>query len=269
MIALKTHNPNENEIAIKFLEKFYKEFFSSDFSRPHTNSQVSKTKNDYQNDSLMINHFVQPRFIAVEGSIGAGKTSLANLLNKQYNAKLILENHKKNPFLNKFYDDHRTYAFQTQIFFLLDRYQQCLELAQMDLFNSVIIIDYLFQRDRIFANLNLKGHEFQLYEKIFSMLNGRIPKPDLVIFLQANTEVLMKRVQKRDRKYEKNIDMGYLEAVNKAFNHYFFYYSETPLLVINTSEIDFVEKKYDLEQLINKINRHKIGREYYNPLGSG
>ena len=139
----------------------------------------------------------------------------------------------------------------------------------MDLFNSVIIIDYLFQRDRIFANLNLKGHEFQLYLKIFNMLHGKIPKPDLVIFLQASSEVLLKRVQKRGRDYEKNIGLEYLEDVSKAFNHYFFYYSETPLLVINTNAIDFVEKKYDLKQLINKINHHRMGREYYNPLGSG
>ena len=139
----------------------------------------------------------------------------------------------------------------------------------MDLFNSVIIIDYLFQRDRIFANLNLKDQEFQLYEKVFNLLYGKIPKPDLVIFLQANTEVLIKRVQKRGRKYEESIDIDYLEALNRAFNHYFFYYSETPLLVINTNEIDFVEKECDLEKLINKINHHRIGREYYNPLGSG
>ncbi|MEC7641078.1 MAG: deoxynucleoside kinase [Nitrospinota bacterium] len=217
----------------------------------------------------MKNHLDQPRFIAVEGAIGAGKTSLVNLLNEQYHAKLILENGEKNPFLGKFYEDRQTHAFQTQIFFLLDRYQQYLELAQMDLFNSVIIIDYLFQRDRIFANLNLKGHEFQLYEKIFNMLNGKIPKPDLVIFLQARTEILLQRVQKRGREYEQNIDLEYLEAVNKAFNHYFFYYSETPLLIINTNEIDFVEKKCDLDQLINKINHHRMGREYHNPLGSG
>jgi len=216
----------------------------------------------------MKKYFDQPRLIAVEGAIGAGKTSLVKLLNENYSAKLILENDGKNPFLEKFYEDRSTYAFQTQIFFLLDRYYQYLELAQMDLFNSVVIIDYLFQRDRIFANLNLKGHEFQLYEKIFNMLRGKLPRPDLVIFLQAETEVLLRRVKKRGRIYEKAIDRDYLDGVNKAFNHYFFYYSETPLLVINTNEIDFVEKKCDLEQLINKINRHKIGREYYNPLGS-
>lgn len=211
---------------------------------------------------------VKPRFIAVEGAIGAGKTTLAALLGERCDAKLVLEKNEENPFLAKFYEDRETYAFQTQIFFLLNRYAQCQELAQMDLFNSAVIIDYLFQRDRIFASLNLKEHERQLYDKIFNMLQGKIPKPELVVYLQANVEVLLKRVKRRGREFEKKLDLKYLESVNKAFNHYFFYYTETPLLVVNTNEIDFAEKKDDLDQLINKINNHKIGREYYNPLGS-
>lgn len=216
----------------------------------------------------MPNTVIQPRFIAVEGAIGAGKSTLAKLLGGRYDAKLILEKSEENPFIEKFYANRKTNAFQTQIFFLLNRYAQYLELAQMDLFNTVVIIDYLFQRDRIFANLNLRGHELKLYEDLFNMLQDKIPKPDLVIFLQAGTEVLRKRIEKRGRGFEKNMDAQYLGEVNKAFNHYFFYYSETPLLLINTNEIDFVEKKSDLIQLINKINSHKIGREYYNPLGS-
>lgn len=211
---------------------------------------------------------IPPRFIVVEGAIGAGKSTLAKLLGGRYDAKLILEKSEENPFIEKFYANREANAFQTQIFFLLNRYAQYLKLAQMDLFNTVVIIDYLFQRDQIFANLNLNGHELKLYEDLFNMLQGKIPKPDLVIFLQAGTEVLRKRIKKRGRKFEKNMDVQYLEEVNKAFNHYFFYYSETPLLVINTNEIDFVEKKSDLIPLINKINSHKIGREYYNPLGS-
>ena len=211
---------------------------------------------------------IEPRFIAVEGAIGAGKTSLVNLLEQQYGARVILEENDSNPFIAKFYEDQETYSFQTQIFFLLSRYNQYMELAQRDLFNSVVVIDYLFQRDKIFAQLNLEDHEYRLYEQIYNLVSSKAPKPDLVIFLQASTEVLLERVSKRGREYESFMDPDYLDSVNKAFNNFFFYYSDTPLLVINTNEIDFVEKKCDLEELINKVNSHKIGREYYNPLGS-
>ena len=218
--------------------------------------------------SKMANQTIEPRFIAVEGAIGAGKTSLVNLLGKQYGAKMILEDNDTNPFIAKFYQDREAYSFQTQIFFLLNRFNQYLQLAQRELFNSVVVIDYLFQRDKIFAQLNLEDHEYRLYEQIFNLIGPKAPKPDLVIFLQASTEVLLERVSKRGRDYEAFMDPDYLDSVNKAFNNFFFYYSDTPLLVINTNEIDFVEKKCDLEELINKINSHRIGREYYNPLGS-
>ena len=211
---------------------------------------------------------IEPRFIAIEGAIGAGKTSLVNLLGENYGARLILEETEANPFISKFYEDKEAYSFQTQIFFLLSRYNQYMQLAQRDLFNSVVVIDYLFQRDKIFARLNLEDHEYNLYEQIFSLIDLKTPKPDLVIYLQASTEILQERVAKRGRDYEAFIDPDYLDSVNKAFNNFFFYYSETPLLVINTNEIDFVEKKCDLDELIKKINSHKIGREYYNPLGS-
>ena len=216
----------------------------------------------------MANQTIEPRFIAVEGSIGAGKTSLVNLLGEQYGARVILEDNDTNPFIAKFYEDQEAYSFQTQIFFLLNRFNQYQELAQRDLFNSVVVIDYLFQRDKVFAQLNLEDHEYRLYEQIFNLIGPKAPKPDLVIFLQANTEVLLKRVSKRGRDYEAFMDPDYLDSVNKAFNNFFFYYSDTPLLVINTNEIDFVEKKCDLDELIKKVNSHKIGREYYNPLGS-
>ena len=216
----------------------------------------------------MTDQTIEPRFIAVEGAIGAGKTSLVSLLEQQYGAWVILEENDSNPFIAKFYEDQETYSFQTQIFFLLSRYNQYMELAQRDLFNSVVVIDYLFQRDKIFAQLNLEDREYRLYEQIFNLISSKAPKPDLVIFLQASTEVLLERVSKRGREYESFMDPDYLDSVNKAFNNFFFYYSDTPLLVINTNEIDFVEKKCDLEELINKVNSHKIGREYYNPLGS-
>ena len=211
---------------------------------------------------------IEPRFIAIEGAIGAGKTSLTSLLGQQFDAQILLEEDEKNPFIAKFYQDRGSFAFQTQIFFLMSRYQQYLKLAQRDLFNSVVLIDYLFQRDRIFAQLNLQGSEYQLYEQIYNLIVGKIPKPDLVIYLQADIEVLLDRVDKRSRDYEQFIDPDYIDGVNKAFNNFFFYYSDTPILVINTNDIDFVGKKGDLEELIQKINSHKIGREYYNPLGS-
>ena len=143
-----------------------------------------------------------------------------------------------------------------------------MKLAQRGLFSSVVLVDYLFHRDRLFAVLNLSDQELKLYDQVYSLLSNKVPKPDLVIFLQANSEVLRSRIEKRAREYEAFMDPDYLDNVNKTFNNFFFYYSETPLLVINTNEIDFVEKKCDLEALIIKINSHRIGREYYNPLGS-
>ena len=211
---------------------------------------------------------LEPRFIAVEGCIGAGKTSLVKLLGNQFDAQMVLEVDEENPFIDKFYQDRETFGFQTQIFFLLNRYNQYTGLAQRDLFNSVVLVDYLFQRDRLFAALNLKEQELKLYDQIYTLLSNKAPKPDLVIFLQASTEILRTRVDKRGREYEAFMDPDYLDAVNKSFNNFFFYYSDTPLLVINTNDIDFVEKKCDLEELIVKINSHRIGREYYNPLGS-
>ncbi len=216
----------------------------------------------------MTSNPIEPKLIAVEGAIGAGKTSLSRLLSERYQAQLELEKDEDNPFIAKFYEDPRGLAFQTQIFFLLSRYQQYLDLAQRGLFNSVVIIDYLFQRDRIFADLNLSGHEKALYDQIYHLIVKKIPRPDLVIFLQAGEETLIERVEKRNRDYESDIDFEYVKNVNQAFNNFFFYYQDAPLLVVNTDEIDFVEKKGDLEELINKINSHKIGREYYNPLGS-
>ncbi len=211
---------------------------------------------------------LEPRFIAVEGCIGAGKTSLVKLLGDQFDAQMVLEVDEENPFIDKFYQDRETFGFQTQIFFLLNRYNQYTGLAQRDLFSSVVLVDYLFQRDRLFAALNLRDQELKLYDQIYTLLSNKAPQPDLVIFLQASTDILRTRVDKRGREYEAFMDPDYLDAVNKLFNNFFFYYSDTPLLVINTNDIDFVEKKCDLEELIVKINSHRIGREYYNPLGS-
>ena len=216
----------------------------------------------------MTQQALDSRFIAIEGCIGAGKTSLVNLLGKQFDAQVVRELDSENPFISKFYQDRDSFGFQTQVFFLLNRYKQYTGLSQRDLFSSVVLVDYLFHRDRLFASLNLKDQELKLYDQIYSLLRNKVPKPDLVIFLQASTDNLRSRVEKRGREYEAYMDPSYLDSVNKSFNNYFFYYAETPLLVINTNEIDFVDKKCDLDELIIKINNHKIGREYYNPLGS-
>jgi deoxyguanosine kinase len=208
------------------------------------------------------------RYIAVEGPIGVGKSSLAKMLSVHFKARCILESPEENPFLHKFYRDRKKYAFQTQVFFLLNRYQQQREIRQIDLFNQVTITDYLFAKDRIFAYLNLDENELALYQRIYSLLDGRISTPDLVIFLQAKPETLFARIRARDVEYEREIDIEYLRALSQAYNTFFFHYEESPLLVIDTSEIDFVNKEEDLQNLIREIRSMRRGTWYYKPLGS-
>ncbi|MGQ9645947.1 MAG: deoxynucleoside kinase [Thermodesulfobacteriota bacterium] len=205
------------------------------------------------------------RSIVIEGPIGVGKTSLTRLLAKEFNARLVLEKPEENPFLPQFYENRKQYAFQTQIFFLINRFQQQREMAQLELFNQVTLCDYLFAKDRIFASLNLDDHELALYEQIFNLLNGQVPSPDLVIFLQAKPEVLLHRIKSRNISYEKEIDLEYLKSLTEAYNYYFFHYDQTPLLVVDTSEIDFVNRRGDLDQLIREIKQMKQGTWYFIP----
>lgn len=208
------------------------------------------------------------RYIAVEGPIGVGKTSLTGLLAKEFSARRILETPQENPFLPRFYQDRKKYAFQTQIFFLLSRYQQQQELQQLDLFSQLTISDYLFAKDRIFASVNLDEAEMTLYERIYRLLTGRIPTPDLVIYLQAKAPVLLSRIRQRTQEFERSMDSEYLQKLIEAYHNYFFHYSESPLLVIDTSEIDFVRKEQDLASLVREIQRPRSGTWYYVPQSS-
>ena len=207
-------------------------------------------------------------YIVIEGPLGVGKTSLALKLAQEINAETLLEEAEENPFLLKFYQDPKKYGFQTQIFFLLRRYQRSLEIAQMGLFRRTMISDYLFDKDRIFARANLDDNEFWLYEQLFRLLRKRIVPPDLAVFLQAKTDVLVERIKRRDRKYERSISFKYLEEINQAFNEFFFHYSDSPLLVVNASKIDFVNVPEDFEDLVAQIRRMKAGTQYYVPMSS-
>lgn len=210
-----------------------------------------------------------PRYIAIEGPIGVGKSSLAKILAQKYDSRLVKEEVAGNPFLERFYENPRKFAFQTQLFFLLSRYRQQRELAQGDLFEGGLVCDYILAKDKIFALINLEDDEISLYESIYKLLVSTLPKPDLVIYLQARPEVLLSRVRKRGIAYERNISLDYLRTLSDAYNEYFFHYNETPLLVVNTSEIDFVESPRDLEHLVREVKSVKRGTQHYIPLGSG
>ena len=208
------------------------------------------------------------KFIAVEGPIGVGKSSLVDLLSTRFDAVKVLEK-TENPFLEDFYSDRPGAAFQAQLFFLLNRYQQQRELVQGDLFSQVTLCDYLFAKDKIFAYLNLDDSELMIYERLYGLLEGNLPRPDLVIYLQASDRILLERIRRRSRDYELTISENYVAELNRAYNYFFFHYTATPLLVIDTSDIDFVERKEDLDELINQIDHMEKGVQYYIPLGAG
>ncbi|HKY32682.1 MAG TPA: deoxynucleoside kinase [Candidatus Polarisedimenticolia bacterium] len=204
------------------------------------------------------------RFIAVEGPIGVGKSSLVELLSSRFNAVKVMEK-IENPFLRDFYKEKPGAAFQAQLFFLLNRFVQQRDLAQSDLFQQTTLCDYIFAKDKIFAYLNLDDAELLIYERLYALLAEKVPRPDLVIYLQASTPVLVERIRKRHRDYEAEIAAKYIEDLNQAYNYFFYHYAETPLLVINTTDIDFVENESDLEDLVAKIQTMGKGVQYYMP----
>ncbi len=207
------------------------------------------------------------RHIAIEGVIGAGKTSLACRLSELLNAKVVLEKFEENPFLKKFYEDPIHYAFQTQIFFLLSRFKQQQELFQADLFHRFLVTDYIFEKDKIFAYLNLVDDELKLYENLIGSMEHNIPSPDLVVYIQSSVERLMSNIKKRSRDIEKNMSVDYIRDLNEAYNYFFFRYKAAPLLIVNATTMDFVHNEDDFEGLVKEILRpNKAPVEYYNPI---
>ena len=203
-------------------------------------------------------------YVAFEGPIGVGKTSLVTLLSERLEAVRILED-ISNPFLEAFYDDVPGAAFQAQLFYLLSRYRQLTEAAQGELFQQLTLADQTFQKDRIFAHLTLSDSELMLYERLWSLLAPQVPTPDMVVYLQSTTDVLVQRVRRRKRAAETSISHEYLDEVNQAYAHYFYHYQDTPMLVINTSEIDFVADRADLDDLITQIDSMDAGTRVYVP----
>ncbi len=209
-----------------------------------------------------------PRVIAVEGPVGVGKSTLARALGERLGARMVSEESEQNPFLRDFYADPKRHAFQTQMFFLLSRYQQQEGLRQQDLFAKHTVTDYVFQKDRIFAYLNLSEAELALYDRIYSLLDPRVARPDLVVYLRARPEVLLERIRTRNRDWERPISLEYLERLSQAYADYFFHWDQSALLVINTSDIDIVENEADLEDVIAAVRRTKKGVQHYNPYGT-
>ncbi len=204
-----------------------------------------------------------PRYVAIDGPIGVGKTTLANLLAKHMQARTVLEEFEDNPFLREFYLDRARVAFQTQVYFLLSRYKQQEQLRQPELFNRAMVSDYLFAKDRIFAYLNLSETELQLYERVYDLLRPRLLQPDLVVYLQARPEVLMKRLRKRGREFEAGVDVSYLEELMRGYNQFFHRFDEAPLLIVDTSDMDFINNPADFATLLGLIRTTKSGTRHY------
>jgi len=205
--------------------------------------------------------FDHVQYIAIEGVIGVGKTSLAHKLQAAIHGKLALEEFEENPFLEDFYRDPQHYAFQTQIFFLLSRFRQQEKIMQYDLFETRLIADYMFSKDRIFATLNLNKKELALYNQVARVLEKKVVKPDLAIYLKASTDRLMKNIAQRGRSYEKHIKRDYIDSLNKLYDEFFWNYTQTPLLIINADNLDFVKNENHFKQILTEISKHTKGKK--------
>lgn len=209
------------------------------------------------------------RHVVVEGPIGVGKTSLARRLAKSFGAELLLEQAEENPFLERFYQDPRAAALPAQLFFLLQRADQLRGLRQVDLFQPRLVADYLFEKDRVFAELNLDEHEFALYDKVYQQLALEVPTPDLVIYLQAPVDVLLRRIAQRGIGYEQNISADYLTRLSEAYIRFFYHYDRSPLLIVNTRDINPVDKEQDYQLLLERVRAINSARHYFNPAPLG
>ncbi len=206
-----------------------------------------------------------PGYIVVEGPIGVGKTTLANKLAKSFGSDLLLEGADDNPFLEKFYDDPKAAALPTQMFFLLQRARQLKSMKQEDMFNPVRVADFLIEKDRLFAELTLDADELDLYEQVYASLTINIPRPDLVVYLQAPVEVLLERIQKRGLKHERFIEAAYLQRLCDSYIQFFYQYNNAPLLIVNAADIDFANNDADYQLLHQQITEVQSGRHYFNP----
>ena len=206
-----------------------------------------------------------PAFIAVEGSIGVGKTTLAKKLAASFNYAVLLEEAEENPFLEKFYQRRKQAALATQLFFLFQRAQKIQDMRQTDIFEPARVTDFLIEKDPLFAKINLDTDEYQLYDKVYKQLTIDAHKPDLVVYLQASTDVLLSRIQNRGLAIERNIDRGYLERLNEVYSEFFLYYDDAPLLIVNANEIDLANNAADYKDLVNYLLNIRSGRHYFNP----
>ena len=206
-----------------------------------------------------------PRFIAIEGAIGVGKTTLAQQLAQTFNYQMLLENAEENPFLQRFYQNQKNAALATQLFFLFQRSQQVQDLRQGDIFEPVRVADFLIDKDRLFARINLDQDEYQLYDKVYQQLTIDAPKPDLVIYLQASADVLSSRIKNRGVAFEQRISPEYLTSISEAYSEFFLYYDDAPLLIVNADELDVINRHNDYAQLVDYLLNIRNGRHYFNP----
>ena len=206
-------------------------------------------------------------YLAVDGPIGVGKTTLVELLTRRFEGVKILED-VDNPFLGDFYQDKPGAAFQTELYFLLSRYKQQQDISQRGLFDRVLVSDYTFWKNRIFAYLNLSDDELMLFDKLYALLEPQVPVPDLVIHLVADVDTCMERIRKRARNVERTISPNYLSELIDAYNHYYHYYSRSPLLVVDTRHLNFPQRPEDFDELLHRLAKPIKGTEYFQPLGS-